>query len=47
MTTLQLKLTLPQDLAKQAKAAGLLEPEAIKSMCENSYAARRARNYKR
>lgn len=32
MTTLQLKLTLPQDLAKQAKAAGLLKPEAITSM---------------
>ena len=32
MTTLQLKLTLPQQLAKQAKAAGLLTPEAIASM---------------
>lgn len=32
MTTLQLKLTLPQELAKQAKAAGLLKPEAITSM---------------
>lgn len=32
MTTLELKLTLPQQLAKQAKAAGLLESEAIASM---------------
>lgn len=32
MTTLELKLTLPQQLAKQAKAAGLLTPEAITSM---------------
>ena len=32
MTTLELKLTLPQQLAKQAKAAGLLTPEAITLM---------------
>ncbi len=32
MTTLELKLTLPQQLAKQAKAAGLLTPEAITEM---------------
>ena len=32
MTTLALKLTLPQQLAKQAKAAGLLTPRAITSM---------------
>lgn len=32
MATLQLKLTLPEQLAKQAKAAGLLKPEAIASM---------------
>ena len=32
MTTLELKLTLPQELAKQAKAAGLLKSEAIASM---------------
>ena len=32
MTTLELKLTLPQQLAKQAKAAGLLKSEAIASM---------------
>jgi post-segregation antitoxin (ccd killing protein) len=32
MTTLELKLTLPVQLAKQAKAAGLLKSEAIASM---------------
>jgi Xaa-Pro aminopeptidase len=32
MATLQLKLTLPEQLAKQAKAAGLLKSEAIASM---------------
>lgn len=32
MTTLELKLTLPHQLAKQAKAAGLLTPQAITSM---------------
>jgi len=32
MTTLELKLTLPERLAKQAKAAGLLKSEAIASM---------------
>lgn len=32
MTTLELKLTLPVQLAKQAKAAGLLESAAIVSM---------------
>ena len=32
MTTLQLKLTLPDELAKQARAAGLLKSEAIVAM---------------
>jgi post-segregation antitoxin (ccd killing protein) len=32
MTTLQLKLTLPAELAKQAKAAGLLSSSAIEDM---------------
>lgn len=32
MATLQLKLTLPEQLAKQAKAAGLLKSEAMASM---------------
>jgi hypothetical protein len=32
MTTLELKLTLPVQLAEQAKAAGLLKSEAIAAM---------------
>ena len=32
MTTLELKLTLPNDLAQEAQAAGLLTSEAIESM---------------
>ena len=35
MTTLELKLNLPDDLAKRAQSAGLLTSEAIESMlCE-------------
>ena len=35
MTTLELKLNLPDDLAQLAKSAGLLTSEAIESMlCE-------------
>lgn len=32
MTTLQLKLTLPDRLAKQARAAGLLNSQAIEGL---------------
>lgn len=32
MTTLELKLSLPDRLAEEAQAAGLLTPEAIESM---------------
>ena len=32
MTTFELKLNLPDDLAKRAQTAGLLTPEAIESM---------------
>lgn len=32
MTTLELKLSLPDRLAQEAQAAGLLTPEAIESM---------------
>ena len=35
MTTLELKVTLPDDLAQRAQSAGLLTSEAIESMlCE-------------
>lgn len=32
MTTLELKLNLPDELAQRAQSAGLLTPEAIESM---------------
>ena len=32
MTTLELKLTLPDQLAREAQAAGLLTPEAMEAM---------------
>ncbi|KAB2842611.1 MAG: hypothetical protein HYZ17_08605 [Betaproteobacteria bacterium] len=32
MTTLDLKLTLPDQLAREAQAAGLLTPEAMEEM---------------
>jgi len=32
MTTLELKLNLPDELAREAREAGLLTPEAIESM---------------
>ena len=32
MTTLELKLNLPDQLAREAKAAGLLTPEAMEAM---------------
>ena len=32
MTTLEFKVTLPDDLAQRAQSAGLLAPEAIESM---------------
>jgi hypothetical protein len=34
MTSIQLTLTLPDDVAKQAKAANLLNPESIAALIE-------------
>ena len=34
MTRLEIKLELPDDLAKQAKEAGLLEPKAMRTMLQ-------------
>ncbi|MEW5989405.1 MAG: hypothetical protein AB1791_22485 [Chloroflexota bacterium] len=34
MTSLELTLTLPDDLARQARAAGLLTPEVIVNLIE-------------
>ena len=41
MTTLELKLNLPDDLAKRAQSAGLLTPEAIESMLREHLMAQR------
>lgn len=41
MTTLELKLTLPDDLAKEAQAAGLLSPAAIEAMLRERMRKRR------
>lgn len=36
MTTLELKLSLPERLAKEAQAAGLLTPEAITQLVKEA-----------
>ncbi|MGH8566231.1 MAG: hypothetical protein ACREXW_20000 [Gammaproteobacteria bacterium] len=36
MTTLELKLSLPERLAKEAEAAGLLTPEAITQLVKEA-----------
>ena len=41
MTTLELKLNLPDDLAKRAQSAGLLTPEAIEAMLREHLKAQR------
>lgn len=41
MTTLELKLTLPDDLAKEAQAAGLLSPAAIEAILREGMRKRR------
>lgn len=42
MTTLELKLSLPDQLAKEAGAAGLLVPEEIERLVREALRARRA-----
>ena len=42
MTTLELKLSLPDQLAKEARAAGLLTPEEIERLVREALRARRA-----
>ncbi|MGH8119986.1 MAG: hypothetical protein ACRESK_05155 [Gammaproteobacteria bacterium] len=41
MTTLELKLTLPNDLAQEAQAAGLLSPAAVEAMVREAMRKRR------
>ncbi len=42
MTTLQVKLELPDPLAAEAQAAGLLTPEQLERMLREALRARRA-----
>ncbi len=41
MTTLELKLSLPDQLATEARQAGLLTPEAMEAMLRDRLKARR------
>jgi hypothetical protein len=41
MTTLELKLNLPDSLAKEARQAGLLTPQAIETMLREAVRSRR------
>ena len=41
MTTLDVKLNLPESLAKEAQRAGLLTPEAIETMLREAVRSRR------
>ncbi len=43
MTTLELKLSLPERLAKEAQAAGLLTPEAITQLVKEAVRRRAGR----
>jgi hypothetical protein len=42
MTTLELKLNLPDRLAREAQAAGLLTPEALSDLLEDAMRRRAA-----
>jgi hypothetical protein len=45
MTNLELKLSLPDQLAKEALEAGLLSPEGIEAMVREELRARRLRRF--
>ena len=45
MTTLELKLSLSDDLAREAQAAGLLAPEALEKLVRDELLARRLRRF--
>jgi hypothetical protein len=45
MTTVELKLSLPDQLAKEAQEAGLLSPEAIEGMVREELRAIRLRRF--
>lgn len=42
MTTVELKVSLPDELAKEAREAGLLTPDAVESMLRERMRQRRA-----
>lgn len=42
MTRLNLEIVLPDALAEQARAAGLLEPDAVEAMVRKALLAKRA-----
>ncbi|MBI4630300.1 MAG: hypothetical protein HY740_00995 [Chloroflexi bacterium] len=44
MTTLELKLQLPTDLAREAEAAGLLTPQAIEKLLFDEARAERRKS---
>lgn len=41
MTTVELKVSLPDDLAREAEEAGLLDPQAIEFMVRDTMRRRR------
>jgi len=45
MTTLELKLSLPEQLEKEARAAGLLAPGEIERLVREALRARRAERF--
>lgn len=45
MTTLELKLTLPDELAREAKAAGLLMPDALERLVREELRTLRLRRF--
>ena len=47
MTTLELKLNLPDRLAREAQAAGLLTPEALSQMLKDAMRRRRSNHFRR
>lgn len=45
MTTVELKLSLPEQLAAEAQAAGLLTPETLEALLKVALRARRAKEF--
>lgn len=45
MTTVELKLSLPDQLASEAQAAGLLTPETVEALLKVALRAQRAKTF--